>query len=377
MYLEELITIKSGKRLPKGVMLIQTPNSHPYIKVKDMSDYILNITESFEYVDDNTFTKISNYTVDKDDIILSIVGTIGNVCMIGNSLHKASLTENCVKLIPKDNRILKKYLYYFLKSSNGQKEIEKGIIGSTQPKLPFYNIDKINIPILDIQSQQHIVDTIGSIDDLIENNNTIIIKLENIILNLYRKKSIEWKKQVKIGDLFKCILGGTPSTKKNEYWDGDIAWVNSGEVNKLRIVSPSRYITKDGLENSATKLLPKKTTVIAITGATLGQVSLLEIDSCTNQSVIGILENNTLKHDFIYPMMINAIKKLVLNKTGGAQQHINKNDVETFEIFVPSEIEYFEYSQIVQPIFEYQSKLILQNKELLLLKNKYLQKFFA
>ncbi len=212
---------------------------------------------------------------------------------------------------------------------------------------------------------------------MIENNNTIIIKLENIILNLYRKKSIEWKKQVKIGDLFKCILGGTPSTKKNEYWDGDIAWVNSGEVNKLRIVSPSRYITKDGLENSATKLLPKKTTVIAITGATLGQVSLLEIDSCTNQSVIGILENNTLKHDFIYPMMINAIKKLVLNKTGGAQQHINKNDVETFEIFVPSEIEYFEYSQIVQPIFEYQSKLILQNKELLLLKNKYLQKFFG
>lgn len=223
----------------------------------------------------------------------------------------------------------------------------------------------------------HFIDTIGSIDDLIENNNTIIIKLENIILNLYRKKSIEWKKQVKIGDLFKCILGGTPSTKKNEYWDGDIAWVNSGEVNKLRIVSPSRYITKDGLENSATKLLPKKTTVIAITGATLGQVSLLEIDSCTNQSVIGILENNTLKHDFIYPMMINAIKKLVLNKTGGAQQHINKNDVETFEIFVPSEIEYFEYSQIVQPIFEYQSKLILQNKELLLLKNKYLQKFFG
>lgn len=275
--------------------------------------------------------------------------------------------------------IIPKYLYLYLTSPkiiNHLQELAESRSG-TFPQITFDEIKSLEINLPSIEEQQHIIDTIGSIDDLIENNNTIIIKLENIILNLYRKKSIEWKKQVKIGDLFKCILGGTPSTKKNEYWDGDIAWVNSGEVNKLRIVSPSRYITKDGLENSATKLLPKKTTVIAITGATLGQVSLLEIDSCTNQSVIGILENNTLKHDFIYPMMINAIKKLVLNKTGGAQQHINKNDVETFEIFVPSEIEYFEYSQIVQPIFEYQSKLILQNKELLLLKNKYLQKFFG
>lgn len=268
-----------------------------------------------------------------------------------------------------------KYLFYNILAN---KDYFKSVaVGSTVPSLRLNHFLDMPLTIHSYDQQLHIVDTIGSIDDLIENNNTIIIKLENIILNLYRKKSIEWKKQVKIGDLFKCILGGTPSTKKNEYWDGDIAWVNSGEVNKLRIVSPSRYITKDGLENSATKLLPKKTTVIAITGATLGQVSLLEIDSCTNQSVIGILENNTLKHDFIYPMMINAIKKLVLNKTGGAQQHINKNDVETFEIFVPSEIEYFEYSQIIQPIFEYQSKLILQNKELLLLKNKYLQKFFG
>ncbi len=282
-------------------------------------------------------------------------------------------------LVVNNSCVIQKYLYYYLltdKVNNILVENAHGTSTSHQRIKPI-NLMNIEVPIPLIKKQNHIVDTIGSIDDLIENNNTIIIKLENIILNLYRKKSIEWKKQVKIGDLFKCILGGTPSTKKNEYWDGDIAWVNSGEVNKLRIVSPSRYITKDGLENSATKLLPKKTTVIAITGATLGQVSLLEIDSCTNQSVIGILENNTLKHDFIYPMMINAIKKLVLNKTGGAQQHINKNDVETFEIFVPSEIEYFEYSQIVQPIFEYQSKLILQNKELLLLKNKYLQKFFG
>lgn len=308
----------------------------------------------------------------KNAVLLSSRAPIGYLALAGCEL---TTNQGFKSIVCNESIILSEYLYYLL--STKIDDLISISSGSTFLELSKSAFENLELNIHNINEQQHIVDTIGSIDDLIENNNTIIIKLENIILNLYRKKSIEWKKQVKIGDLFKCILGGTPSTKKNEYWDGDIAWVNSGEVNKLRIVSPSRYITKDGLENSATKLLPKKTTVIAITGATLGQVSLLEIDSCTNQSVIGILENNTLKHDFIYPMMINAIKKLVLNKTGGAQQHINKNDVETFEIFVPSEIEYFEYSQIVQPIFEYQSKLILQNKELLLLKNKYLQKFFG
>ena len=74
---------------------------------------------------------------------------------------------------------------------------------------------------------------------------------------------------------------------------GDIAWINSGEVRKnIRITTPSEYITGEGLNHSATKLLPKKTTVLAITGATLGQVSLLEIDTCANQSVIGVLEND-------------------------------------------------------------------------------------
>lgn len=323
-------------------------------------------------ITDKGLSHSSSKMLPKGTVLLTSRAPIGYLAIAGKDL----CTNQGFKSIICNTEIIKpEYLYYLLNTKID--DLISISTGSTFLELSKSVFEEYQIKIHNLEEQQHIIDTIGSIDDLIENNNTIIIKLENIILNLYRKKSIEWKKQVKIGDLFKCILGGTPSTKKNEYWDGDIAWVNSGEVNKLRIVSPSRYITKDGLENSATKLLPKKTTVIAITGATLGQVSLLEIDSCTNQSVIGILENNTLKHDFIYPMMINAIKKLVLNKTGGAQQHINKNDVETFEIFVPSEIEYFEYSQIIQPIFEYQSKLILQNKELLLLKNKYLQKFFG
>ena len=156
MELKKIVQIKSGKRMPKGTFLTSVKNSHPYIKVKDMGEYKTKLNSSFEYVPDDIFPNINKYIVKTNDIILSIVGTIGNVSIVDESLNNASLTENCVKLIPNE-KLLNKYLYYFLISPKGKMEIEKGIIGSTQPKLPFYNIELIDIPLIDIPNQQHIV----------------------------------------------------------------------------------------------------------------------------------------------------------------------------------------------------------------------------
>lgn len=162
MELKNLVQIKSGKRIPKGSFLSNDKNNHPYIKVKDMQEYKTKLTDYFEYVPDDIFKKINKYIVNTGDVILSIVGTIGNVSIIDISLNNASLTENCVKFVVSD-KILNKYLYYFLISSRGKKEIQKGIIGSTQPKLPFYNIEKIDIPYITIEKQQHIVNIISLI----------------------------------------------------------------------------------------------------------------------------------------------------------------------------------------------------------------------
>ena len=114
--LGDLVTIKGGKRLPKGARLISEKNSHPYIKVKDMNGgKKVRLSKTFEYVDDVTQKSIKNYIVNKNDIIISIVGTIGLVSVIDDSLDNANLTENCVKLINLTN-VDKDYLYYFLTS---------------------------------------------------------------------------------------------------------------------------------------------------------------------------------------------------------------------------------------------------------------------
>lgn len=205
-------------------------------------------------------------------------------------------------------------------------------------------------------NQNKIGKTLKNIDDKIKLNNEINNNLHELCNNLYFKlvsqlndtnSSVE-----NIKNVAKCVLGGTPSRTKKEYWNGSINWINSGEINKFRIIKASEKITELGLNKSSTTLLPRDTTVLAITGATLGQVSRLEIDSCANQSVIGIITNEKKLNNYMYLSILNSISDLVLKQTGGAQQHINKNDVETHEIIVPSMELLSQFDEIIRPLFD-------------------------
>lgn len=171
--LGEICSIKGGKRLPKGKQLTTTKTIHPYIKVKDMGEQkYVSLNSNFEYLDEEVFENISRYIVSRDDIIISIVGTVGLIGIIDKSLDRANLTENCVKLVDIKN-VDTNFLYYYLKSHRGEYEIKKGIIGSTQPKLPIYNIQKIMVSYPQIVEQRAIAKVLSGLDKKIEVNNQI------------------------------------------------------------------------------------------------------------------------------------------------------------------------------------------------------------
>lgn len=142
--LGEVAEIKGGKRLPQGASLIKERNKHPYIKIADMkgSRYIV-IDNRFEYVSNEfVYKQISRYTVNTGDILLSIVGTIGLVSIVDESLNSANQTENCVK-ITKLKKIPINYVYQYLISSKGQYNIDQATVGAVQKKLPLYNIQTL------------------------------------------------------------------------------------------------------------------------------------------------------------------------------------------------------------------------------------------
>ena len=276
--------------------------------------------------------------------------------------------------------------------------------GSVREMFSWEDMCEVMLPIPKPDKQKEIVKEYNTIVNRIALNNQLIQKLEETAQAIYKQwfvdfefpneegkpyksnggemeMNLELEKEIPIGWAFEklskyaeCILGGTPSRDKKEYWNGDINWINSGEVNEVRITKPSEKITRLGLTKSATKLLPKKTTVLAITGATLGQVSILEIDACANQSVIGVLENEIFPFEFIFPTIIYFIRELMRSETGGAQPHINKNDVESLKILCPYSDLLLNYKSIINPLYKlienlsFENDMLIQMNELMLSK---------
>lgn len=185
--IKEFADVKGGKRLPKGKQLIKEPNSHPYIRIRDLGKTkYLQLTSEYEYVDDETQQSIARYVVDKGDILISVVGTIGLVGIVGETLDKANQTENCDKII-NIRGVLSEYLYYYLISSFGQDEIKKGTVGAVQPKLPLKNIQDITVLYPPIDEQEKIVEILSSIDKKIETNEAINENLQQQAIALYGK----------------------------------------------------------------------------------------------------------------------------------------------------------------------------------------------
>ena len=135
----------------------------------------------------------------------------------------------------------------------------------------------------------------------------------------FKEFSDEWQEK-KLGEITKITAGGTPSTTKIEYWNGNIKWMNSGELNLKYVYEVQGRITEEGLKNSSTKLIPKNCVLIGLAGQgkTRGTVAINFIELCTNQSIASILPNyQSFIPLFLYFNLDNRYEELRGLSTGG------------------------------------------------------------
>lgn len=142
-------------------------------------------------------------------------------------------------------------------------------------------------------------------------------------------------KRVKLKDCCSAIFsGGTPLTSKEQYYDGNIPWIRSGEIDFNRIFRSERNISQEGLENSSAKLIRPKSVVMAMTGATVAKVATIEAEMAANQSVCAIETNSLLDYRFLYFYL--ATKYLQLrNSAQGALTSLNLERIKNIEIPLP------------------------------------------
>lgn len=143
------------------------------------------------------------------------------------------------------------------------------------------------------------------------------------------------KKQ--IHELTESYSGGTPSTRNKEYWNGGkIPWIKSGEIKDNILIQSQSFISKKGLVNSSAKLYPPNTVLVAITGATTGKTSFLEIEACGTQNVFGILPGVYIFPKYMWYYMRFYYTILLSKVIGTAQKHVNGTILKNTPIVFPS-----------------------------------------
>ncbi|WAI00479.1 restriction endonuclease subunit S [Methanogenium organophilum] len=99
-----------------------------------------------------------------------------------------------------------------------------------------------------------------------------------------------------VNNIYSIKGGGTPSTKNDEYWDGDIPWITSADIDESHVIVPRKTVSILGIQNSATNLVPKNS-IIVVTRVGLGKIALTENELCFSQDCHALICNQNL----IYP----------------------------------------------------------------------------
>ena len=141
---------------------------------------------------------------------------------------------------------------------------------------------------------------------------------------------------VKIGDLASTSSGGTPLSSVGEYYEsGNILWINSGEVKEGVILTSENKITKKGLENSSAKIFPINTVLLAMYGATAGQVGILGVEASTNQAICGILPNENYNSKYLYYFLTTQLENFLSMRTGVARLNLSQGVINNYKIPLP------------------------------------------
>lgn len=145
----------------------------------------------------------------------------------------------------------------------------------------------------------------------------------------------EWEEK-KLKETSKIVGGGTPSTKNEEYWDGDINWFTPSEIDSRRYFSSSeRKITEKALSKSLAKLLDKNKTVLFTSRATIGEVGLLKEDSTTNQGFQSLVIKDNFDLNFMYTIAQTLKRKALSLSVGSTFKEISKSSFENIDVYVP------------------------------------------
>ena len=308
--------------------------------------------------------RLKDKIISPNSIMVTCIGSaMGKVAK--NSLP--SVTNQQINSIIVNENFDSDYIYYLLK--NNYTVLRNAASGSTAiPILNKTDFDNLRFKVeLDLNEQRKMVSILSTIDDKIETNNQINQELEAMAKTLYDYWFVQFdfpdqngkpykssggkmvyhpelKREIpegwgveKIENIAQTGSGGTPkSTNVSYYSNGEIPWINSGELEQTVITSTSNFITEEGLNNSSAKLFPSGTILVAMYGATAGKVSFLTFEASTNQAICAITLTDIRMRYYLKNVIEDLYQYLVKLSTGSARDNLSQDMIKNIKVVIPS-----------------------------------------
>ena len=239
-------------------------------------------------------------------------------------------------LRPNEEVIDKDFFPFFISSDQFMERAVRISVGGLSPTINWKDLREQEFEIPSLSEQKKLSAQLWAAYRLKESYKKLLSATDEMVKSRFIEM-FDQAPKVKLGDYITTQSGGTPNTKKTEYYEGgDIPWLSSGEVNQGYITSTEKFITQIGLDNSSAKWTPKDCVVIAMYGATAGKVGFVKIPLTTNQAVCTLLPCDNFKPIFLYYAVSQKTDWMIFKCQGAAQPNISQGIIRSMELPLPS-----------------------------------------
>jgi len=258
-------------------------------------------------------------------------------------------------------RLLPELLYHFITSQNFRAIATPAMTGTGGlQRVPKSVVEEFQIPLPPLEVQHQIVAEIEGYQKIIDGARQVLDNYKPHIV-----VSPDWP-VVQVGDVATIRSGGTPDRSNDAYWGGTIPWIKTGQIDFGVIQSAEEFITPAGMENSAARMFPAGTILMAMygQGVTRGRVAILGIDATTNQACAAIeVTSASTDRDFLYWSLAGKYQELraISESRGGNQSNLNSQLIRDVKIPLPN----LETQRTIVTEIEEEQVLVAANRELI------------
>ena len=274
------------------------------------------------------------------------------------------VSQSQMKLTVDESKADRRFIYYYFSSPAGVGRITNLTSSSGVPHINLTVLRNFRLPVPPLRTQHHIADILSAYDDLIENNRRRIALLKQAARELYREWFVRlrfpghentrivdgqpegWERK-KIADVCLTTGGGTPSTRRAEYWDGDITWVVPTDVTNndcLVLLDFARKIAEKGLRESSARMVPAET-ILMTSRASVGFFAMMDRESCTNQGFINVVPHDEKIRLYLLFNLINRVPEIRSNAQGTTYPEISKGRFREMDVVIPKRAIAAEFSR--------------------------------